>query len=1682
MPSELNRIVTELIIDARGSVAGAAQHVRASKEAELASNKLSDAEEKGRIAREKSAASFMGVSSSIARVRSEYTNLQARLDPVFSAQIRQQKELERAILVTDAAVRRGVTTEQQGAATIAQLRQRQIRDLQAVKDATQEVIRVQRAANSNTPGGMNTANIAAQFQDIGVTAAMGMSPLQIALQQGTQLQAVLGPMGAAGAVRALGAAFASLVNPVSLVTLGLVAAGAALIQYFMGSDDEVEKSNEQLREHASLIKSVSDHWGDALPTLQSYNTELERTIALENLSTATEAFIQKKYAGAQATLADLSSEFGVIVDRLSTSGRNSDASALSAAYRDLKTALAEGRDGVTELNTAMGLLVLMQQQGTREGLAITEAFKEFKKAVDAAKSSADAARFEEFFAKLRSWADSMGITSAVRANLQEFLGVVKEFDDLNKREGAAVPIPTRRPNDIQRMDEEAAAAERAEKAQGKLTAAYDRTIESARERNEQLQVSLKYLGDYSVEAQAAVYAQQLMNQALSDGKSLTPEQTAEINRLAQAYAELSQAIGIARAEQDLQFERDQLSRTPVEQRVYAELRNLGLDINSIEGQRIADNIRINEELERQISYAEDVRDTLKEGASSFLQDLFTGKDLMESIVRLGDRFASMNFDAFVEGASNWMGGKGFTLSPSSARANIPAARATGQEIGKAIVPVIQQVAEGPAWERQGRGGIPGMPAAIQTGKAMAQGVVPVLERGIDAGLQTYAAAIRKIESGSYAGNYGAMGPVVGSGRYAGDRAYGAYQVMGGNIASWTREVTGTAASIKQFLGDKGLQDQVFYTKFGQALAKFGNVSDAVSVWFTGQPANASTLSRSDGFNTNAQYISKFNTAMSGLPDAVRTGATVGTAKGAQEGTFDAWAGLREVSTGKQGASGGVGSGFGQTALGLLSAGLGGFSTGYQSASPLMGALGGAVQGFGAGMQMTAVLGSIAGPIGAVVGGIAGLIGGLMGARAKLKAAKRELEKQMNAINNLLAVGEGRGIGVLQKQLSDYLGEIDKAVSLAWKAKNFDLVDRLHESWNAMFLRLRRDHRDALPGQIEAYSSGYGTDSPLYQGSKAMRDLREELRTFMADVVYFTEETINKIDRASVSAEEAARLEAELREMGDRDMAAATEAAKRMILAFIGGRQEFTEYESAVQAVQGAVKAAQTALEELGMSAFAAAEALDKQLNAALAKLRSAFLDDISASLYELSDLGYFNDLLDAQKRYNDRLRDAAALGLSADLANRELALSLRSIVKEAKLTDDQIRQLAAAMPELSASLMGLIGMGEGVDTGQALADAQAKVEDAKAALRSAYEKERSEIESTISRLKSFTEGIRNFRDNLKLDKQLSPYSSYERLMEAQRQFNEVSAKALAGDETAQGRLEEVSRAYLEEARSYYASSEAYFQIFEQVDATLEQSYAKAIAQLSTAEKQLSALDKQVGKLIDIDDGVVSVSKAISDLKAAQAAEASAQAADDAYKNSIFAEMLAVLKAQLAAQNAAAVAQQQAATASTANYSSTDPVANLYRSILKREPDPVGYAFYSGNLNAGLTTLAGIEADLKKHAAGMASGGWVTGGVPGMDSILKRLMPGEFVMPAAQAQRYRPEIEAMRGGWYAANDNSAVVKAIQAMQRQFADMLQRLIQIEAMSGRENVQATLEAAQALREQARNVEFRSRQKKAA
>jgi len=111
----------------------------------------------------------------------------------------------------------------------------------------------------------NVANLAAQFQDVGVTAAAGMSPLTIAIQQGTQLSAVLGPLGLQGALRGLGAAFKSVFSPVSLLVIVVVALVAAGLQ---------------MLDWAKLAKNLLNGLADILPEVAKWATIAAAALAL----------------------------------------------------------------------------------------------------------------------------------------------------------------------------------------------------------------------------------------------------------------------------------------------------------------------------------------------------------------------------------------------------------------------------------------------------------------------------------------------------------------------------------------------------------------------------------------------------------------------------------------------------------------------------------------------------------------------------------------------------------------------------------------------------------------------------------------------------------------------------------------------------------------------------------------------------------------------------------------------------------------------------------------------------------------------------------------------------------------------------------------------------------------------------------------------------------------------------------------------------------------------------------------------------------------------------------------------------------------------------------------------------------------------------------------------------------
>lgn len=119
-------------------------------------------------------------------------------------------------------------------------------------------------ASKNRLAAGSVGNLFANLNDVGVMMASGQSPLQLALQQGTQISQVLGPLGAGGAVRALGASFLALISPVNLITIGSIAAGAAMFQWLTSSgekaktlEDRIEALDDATKAYAQAVDAAT---------------------------------------------------------------------------------------------------------------------------------------------------------------------------------------------------------------------------------------------------------------------------------------------------------------------------------------------------------------------------------------------------------------------------------------------------------------------------------------------------------------------------------------------------------------------------------------------------------------------------------------------------------------------------------------------------------------------------------------------------------------------------------------------------------------------------------------------------------------------------------------------------------------------------------------------------------------------------------------------------------------------------------------------------------------------------------------------------------------------------------------------------------------------------------------------------------------------------------------------------------------------------------------------------------------------------------------------------------------------------------------------------------------------------------------------------------------------------------
>ncbi|MFN2344786.1 MAG: lytic transglycosylase domain-containing protein, partial [Dermatophilaceae bacterium] len=127
---------------------------------------------------------------------------------------------------------------------------------------------------------------------------------------------------------------------------------------------------------------------------------------------------------------------------------------------------------------------------------------------------------------------------------------------------------------------------------------------------------------------------------------------------------------------------------------------------------------------------------------------------------------------------------------------------------------------------EGGGGVGGSRSRPGDSEGYAMGGPGVTVEG---DLGTFMSAIRRLESGSFGGDYSARGPVVSEGSYAGERAMGAYQIMPGNWAPWAREAGIAGADWR----DPAAQDRVAAHKFQEYYGQFGSWEAAAVAWFAG---------------------------------------------------------------------------------------------------------------------------------------------------------------------------------------------------------------------------------------------------------------------------------------------------------------------------------------------------------------------------------------------------------------------------------------------------------------------------------------------------------------------------------------------------------------------------------------------------------------------------------------------------------------------------------------------------------------------------------------------------------------------------------------------------------------------------------------------------------------------------------
>lgn len=388
-------------------------------------------------------AELVATARETAQYRGELEALRAQFNPIFAA----SKAYEQQLRDIAEAEQLGAISAQEAAAA----RQRATT---GIAPMTAGLTGLGRVTSVNA---MHSANLAAQFNDIGVMALAMQNPLQLALQQGTQINQVFGMMGGHRvAIRAIGPALLSIVSPASLATIGIIALGTAAVQWLLSlrdeafaAEDALQELNESLndlRETTRLatkagLEDLERRYGRVTAQVQRL-AEVEERAARRRLQNQLETFQERQAQEAGAPVIDEfggSDVSGAIVDmrrnlgflREDAAGAYAELSRINAISTpsELADVYADLIASMERAEAANGGLTESQRSFLQE-LIDSEALARQLVAIEETRGQLDARRADQMLTDLQS---ELAIRAAINVHGEESTRVTELRIDAERR-------------------------------------------------------------------------------------------------------------------------------------------------------------------------------------------------------------------------------------------------------------------------------------------------------------------------------------------------------------------------------------------------------------------------------------------------------------------------------------------------------------------------------------------------------------------------------------------------------------------------------------------------------------------------------------------------------------------------------------------------------------------------------------------------------------------------------------------------------------------------------------------------------------------------------------------------------------------------------------------------------------------------------------------------------------------------------------------------------------------------------------------------------------------------------------------------------------------------------------------------------------------------------------------------